>query len=338
MENRNELGNLGYKYKLLYTLGNLKASHKDCLTKGAAYGQVKYLIDILGPTEPEFVARAIVYSRCIGNGLRSVNHLAAVLLAPYVSGKPWGKVFYSIFDRAQGTGGCIYRADDMKRILEIYKAHNTTSLPNSMKKGFASALEKLDTYSLVKYRRNLVDIINLVRPNPKRSSAWVTTDLGTVRTIDALMAYYPNNPHTWESMRSASGQVVSDSVTALGLDKKAQYAASKNSATDDWNTVLSQNKLGTLAALRNIRNILNCNDPELTKKLIKVLADSKMLVKCLVRPSQVNTAIRACKSLSTKRVKKSQLNHVIKTLYTLKRTPSLIIFFIKPVSSLALGI
>lgn len=322
MENRNELGNLGYKYKLLYTLGNLKVSHKDCMTKGSAYGQVKYLIDILGPTDPEFVAKAIVYSRCIGNGLRSVSHLAAVLLAPYISGKPWGKVFYSTFNRADNTGGCIYRADDMKRILEIYKAHNTTSLPNSMKKGFARTIERMDTYSLVKYRRSLVDIINLVRPNPKKSSAMVTTNLGTVRTIDALMAYYPNNPHTWESMRSASGQFVSASVTVLKLDKKEQYALSKKSAAEDWNTVLNQGKLGILAALRNIRNILNCGDPELTKKLIRVLADSHMLVKGLIRPSQINTALRVCKSISSKRVKRSHLNHVTKTLYTLKKTPS----------------
>ena len=109
--------------------------------------ELRDLIERIGSKDPYFVAQAIVYSRCLGEGMRSINHLAAALVSPFIAGNDYAKRFYGAFDKKNKRGGCIYRPDDMSEIKDAYNALNPVStLANAMKKGFASVIEGLDTY------------------------------------------------------------------------------------------------------------------------------------------------------------------------------------------------
>ena len=43
--------------------------------------------------------QCIVYSRCLGEGMRTVNQAAAVFIAPYISGQEYSKRFYGLWDK-----------------------------------------------------------------------------------------------------------------------------------------------------------------------------------------------------------------------------------------------
>ena len=121
--------------------------------------------------------------------MRSINHLAAALLAPFISGEEYAKRFYGLWDKKNQRGGCIFRVDDMSEIKDVYSALNKSTLSNSMKKGFKKVLETLDTYQLAKYKDTVIDIANLVHPKSSLSTAMITTSNGEkMRTLDALIA------------------------------------------------------------------------------------------------------------------------------------------------------
>jgi hypothetical protein len=105
--------------------------------------RLKSLIDILASKNKEFVAKALVYARTVF-GQRTVTHLGAVDLLPYLRGDSLGKRFFGKRDRNLNKGGIIRRLDDMTEILACYMAKNGINkgkdskwtMPKSMKMGF----------------------------------------------------------------------------------------------------------------------------------------------------------------------------------------------------------
>ena len=191
------------KLRLITMLNTLKLQPQFYRTESEQMKELRDLIERIAIKDAYFVAQAIVYSRCVGEGMRSVNHLAAALLAPYASGQEWSKRFYGLFNKKESkngfvTGGCIYRPDDMTEIKAVYNALNKTILSNAMKKGFASVIENLDGYQLTKYKKNIIDMSNLVHPNSSKSKATVTINGKTVKVLDALMQGINIPADTWE--------------------------------------------------------------------------------------------------------------------------------------------
>ena len=105
------------KLRLVSMLNTLKIEPQFYRDENEQMRELRDLIEKIGYTDPYFVAQAIVWSRCCGEGMRSINHLAAALLAPFISGTDWGQRFYSAFNKQESkksgipTGGCIFRAD-----------------------------------------------------------------------------------------------------------------------------------------------------------------------------------------------------------------------------------
>ena len=159
--------------RLISMLNTLKLEPQFYRSENETMKELRDLIERIGLKDPYFVAQAIVYSRCKGEGMRSINHLAAALLAPFISGQEYAKRFYGLWNKKEDKGGCIYRPDDMTEIKDVYNALNSGTLSNSMKKGFASVIENLDTYLLAKYKKSIIDIANLVHPNPSKSESFV---------------------------------------------------------------------------------------------------------------------------------------------------------------------
>lgn len=223
--------------------------------------KIRELIAKVG--DPRFVAKAALYARNT-HGMRSVSHLVAGELAKSVKGERWTKSFYAQVVR---------RPDDVMETLAYYLAVYGRPVPNSLKKGLGAALARFDEYQVAKYRREhgafkMVDAVNLVRPKATPAlSKLVRGELAPAQT--------------WETKLTQAGE--GETVT--------QVAAAKSQA---WGELLRERKLGYLALLRNVRNIL-VQAPELIDELCQQLADEPAVRRSLVFPFQFLAAVDVLK-------------------------------------------
>lgn len=167
----------------------------------------------------DFLLRLALFSR--DYGLRSINHL---LISLYIQKYRWTldrNKLYRVLDRM------IKRPDEM---IEILGALNYLEwkfvYPNSLKSVYRRFLnsDKFDAYQLMKYKNrkgiiSLYQLVNLTHPKSK--------------LIDAFVKWNLERSDTWESRISKSGN-----------------------NSEDWEELMNKNKLGTLAMLMNIRNML----------------------------------------------------------------------------------
>ena len=134
--------------------------------------EVNRILSLLEKIDPLFACKAAIYARENGN-MRSISHLLGAALAKHISGQEYAKRFYNRL---------IVRADDMSEIVSAYASLNGMSLkdikkiPNSIKKGFKEALERLDAYQLDKYKMknrevSLIDLIRLFHPKGNQKNA-----------------------------------------------------------------------------------------------------------------------------------------------------------------------
>lgn len=214
---------------------------------------------LMAKVSPEYAAKAALYARH-AHGLRSTSHLVAGELARSVKGAAWTKTF---FDRV------VRRPDDALEILGYYLAVHGRPLPNSLKKGLGAALARFDEYQLAKYRREhatfkLVDAVNLVRP---RATPALT------KLVRGQLA----PAQTWETALTQSGEAETES----------DVAAAKSQA---WAQLVRERKLGYLALLRNVRNILT-HAPEVVDDLCAQLTHEPAVRRSLVFPFQFLSAV-----------------------------------------------
>lgn len=132
----------------------------------------------------------------------------------------------------------IQRADELMEIVSLYWTLNgrkagsqdRPAMPNAMKKGIADAFAKFDEYQFSKWDSRgkairLRDVMFLTHPKPVGDARAALYN----RIAEDKMA--PAN--TWETNLSA------------GKDKK-----------DTFSTLMAENKLGAMALLRNLRNMV----------------------------------------------------------------------------------
>ena len=298
---------------LLTMLNTLKFEPQYYRSQTQTLKELQALIDNCAKEDLYLTCQCIVYSRCLGEGMRTISHASSVFIAPYISGQEYSKRFYGLWNKKEQKGGVIFRPDDMAEILTGYIALNgqvqqtvTTvngvpvsndvktsgpKLSNAMKKGFKSALESLDTYSLLKYKSNLIDIINLVHPSPKLSRATVEYNGEKVSTIDAIMKGYNVSANTWEVNQGEAGQIVAKAVKEGKLTDKEAKETLTQAKADNWKELLDTNKLGILAALRNLRNVL-INNPESStiNKLCDLVSNPTLIREGKIMPYQLNLA------------------------------------------------
>lgn len=282
--------------RLLSMLNTLKLEPQFYRSENQTMRELRDLIERIALKDPYFVAQAIVYSRCVGEGMRSINHLAAALLAPFISGKEYAKRFYGLWDKKNQRGGCIFRVDDMSEIKDVYSALNKSILSNSMKKGFKKVLETLDTYQLAKYKDTVIDIANLVHPKSSLSTAMITTSNGEkMRTLDALMQGITVSADTWEVAQSEAGQEVAKAVKEGKLSAEKAAEVLKEAKNDNWETLLLDGKLPILAALRNLRNMLKSPRTSVIEAVCALVSDTKKIHEGKVMPYQIDYAYEVVK-------------------------------------------
>jgi len=267
-----------------------------------------------------FAAKALVYARAV-LGQRTVTHRGAVELVKHLQGDELGKKFFSKRDRKANHGGIVYRIDDMTEILACYLAKNgaKASLPNSIKKGFKDAIEHADAYALAKYQMkgksvSLVDIVNLVHPKETANNGSIFVDKaeyvkainGTkfankefvevdgkvqVPALRALVLGVLKQFDTVEDKNTSAGKKVAEAVKAGEITQEEAAVVLNDAKTDNYKELIVSKKIGYLALLRNIRNILKTNDTDLLDKACDLLVQKDFIVKSLVFPIQIDLAL-----------------------------------------------
>lgn len=121
------------------------------------------------------------------------------------------------------------RADSLTELLAIYWRGGKRPLDHQIKKGLGLALRKFDEYQLAKYDRakavKLRDVLRIARPKPVdeiQAALWGRVIKGELAT-----------PDTWETALSS------------GDDKRETFTR-----------LLTEKKLGDLAFIRNLRNMV----------------------------------------------------------------------------------
>jgi len=188
------------------------------------------IVQLASTCSPEFVVDLAIEARSKFH-LRHVPLLLLTVVAKTGAGKP-GLV-------ANAVETVISRADELGELLAIYWRDGRRPISAQLKKGLARALRKFDEYALAKYNRDTVvklrDVLFLTHAKPKddeQAALWR-------RLVDGKLV----TPDTWEVALSKGG------------DKK-----------DEFSRLLAEGKLGYLALLRNLRNMV---DSKVERKLVR---------------------------------------------------------------------
>lgn len=245
---------------------------------------LKRLKELIKEIDPLFAAKAAIFARD-KFGMRSISHVLASEIASNLGGKEWSKNFYDKI---------IVRLDDMTEIISYYLSNNTDKahpkFPNSMKKGFASAFDRYDGYHLAKYKGEgkevkLVDIVNLVHPVPteRNSEALKSRINGTLK-----------NSETWESKLSQAGQSEGDT------DQLKSEA---------WKELLETKKIGIMALLKNLRNIINQSTDSIPM-VCQTLCDEKVILNSRALPFRFSKAYDEISKMGTSKEIRDILNAI----------------------------
>ena len=282
---------LSDELRLLTMLNTLKIQNQFYRSEDEQLVELRDIVERIASKDPYFVCQAIIYSRCMGEGMRSINHLAAALVAPFIKGQEWAKRFFYSFDKKAQKGGCIFRPDDMSEIKDAWFALGQKGLSSAMRQGFAHNLENYDTYGLCKYKKTTIDIANLTHPNSKNSKAEVTDDYGLIKKVlDLIMQGYPVTADTWETAQSEAGQEVAKAIKEGKLTKEEGEKVLAEAKADNWESLLKEGKLGILAALRNIRNIMKNPRREIIDAWCELISNQNIIRKNLILPIHFDLA------------------------------------------------
>lgn len=218
----------------------------------------------------EFVAKAAIYARQ-EHGLRSISHFLAGEVAQLRTAEnrgTWGPAF---FERV------VFRLDDMSEIasywISEYGKGEKKTLPSAMKRGFAKVLANAKPDLLAKWNgastRSLTlrQLAHLCHPKGGKDSAIYQLRAGLLKSAD-----------THEVKLSKAGG-----------DVEAKQQA--------WADLLARGKLKYLAALRNIRNIVE-TAPDCVPALCEKLRSEKDVRESKVLPFNFMAAHQAVSEMS----------------------------------------
>jgi hypothetical protein len=206
-------------------LAQLERSVMSCLLWESEFyedGQTigRRIADLVKQVPAEDVARVAVQAK----EDMKLRHAPLLLVRELMRSKEGRALAKELFARV------ILRPDDITEFLALYWADNKEEpLAKQVKRGLGESFRRFDEYRLAKYNGGqkavkLRDAIRITRPKPKdeaQAALWGRLVKGELAT-----------PDTWEVELSKGG------------DKKATFER-----------LMSEGKLGTLAFLRNLRNM-----------------------------------------------------------------------------------
>ena len=199
--------------------------------------------------DPEYVAKLAIYAR-ENMYLRSIPMVLAVELAKIHKGDSLVRKLVSRI---------VQRADEITELLAYYVKANSRSNENKSKirsdmyeipkvlfglskqiqKGLAQSFTKFDEYQFAKYNRDaeikLRDAMRITHPRP------LNDEMSSL--FKKILTNTLSTPYTWETELSKAGQ------------------ESRNKK-EVWEELIDSRKVGYMAVLRNLRNILQADVSE----------------------------------------------------------------------------
>lgn len=231
---------------------------------------------LIAQVEPIFVAKLAVYARH-SMYMRSVPLVLLTELARLRRGDDLV---------AKTTEKVIARADEITELLACYQILNERTglkklngLSKQLQKGLAATFNKFDAYQFAKYNRDnstvkLRDALFLVHPKAK--------DAAQQMVFDKIAANQLDTPYTWETELSALGQ-----ITFASEMERADAFRLK------WEELIDSGRLGYMAMLRNLRNLLEANvSSEHIDKVCGVLSSAAQVAKAKQFPFRYLSAYR----------------------------------------------
>lgn len=232
----------------------------NTLFSGEVGGRLGRVFQLMKVANPIFVAKLIVYLTEIVN-LRTIPIIMAVELAHDERLKGTG-LLRALFSRI------IRRPDQIVETLSYFAERNRKNwksrgtqtakllgLPRPIKRGLADAFTKFDEYQLSKYNRpteiKLRDALFVLYPKAK--------NVEQKELFDRLAQDELQTADTWEVRKSQAGQT-------------------GESSRQVWEDMIDSQKLGYMAALRNLRNMLNDGiSDEHLKKVLSYLSNTNAI-------------------------------------------------------------
>lgn len=233
------------------------------------------LRNLIAKNDPVFVAKLAIYARH-KMYMRSVPLLLVTELAKIHKGD---NLISRLVPRV------VSRADEITELLACYQVVNyrigtkkLNSLSKQLQKGLAVAFNDFDEYQFAKYNRNaaitLRDALFLVHPKAKNESQQLL--------FNKIASGNLETPYTWETELSALGQKGFENE----LLKKEAFKAK-------WEELIDSGKLGYMAMLRNLRNILEANvGYSYVAKACEVLSSIKQVTNAKQFPFRYLSAYR----------------------------------------------
>ncbi len=220
--------------------------------------RIENLLDI-NIDNSEFLMRAMVYTRNEGN-LRSVSHFMGTLLIEKVKGSKKMK---------PALLKSLVRPDDLTEIVSLWNSRNPgKNIPNSLRKAGKFALEtKWDEYQFRKYAGNsnkvkLKDLVKIMRPSPKN---------------------FEN--------KDIFKQVIEDTLPKIATAQTVNAGSTGEDRASNYKSMLSERKLGYMAALKNIKNILESNpDSETIDMWCSLITNERAVAKSRLLPFRFTQA------------------------------------------------
>lgn len=239
--------------------------------------RIDRICQLVAKCDDLFVAQLAVYARKQMN-LRSVPLLLVTELARKHNGDDLV---------ARTVDGVVGRADEIMELLTCYQWRNPADgrkklghLSRQIQNGLQQAFNRFDEYQFAKYNQDsrvvkLRDALFIVHPKAKDEKRQALFDKIADNTLET--------PYTWEVELSALGQQHFDS------EENKQKAVGRK-----WQELIESGKLGYMAMLRNLRNILQCKDmPSATMaSLSDALADANAVRRSKQLPFRFLSAYR----------------------------------------------
>lgn len=256
--------------------------------------RLERISSLIKKVSPLFVAQLAIYAREKLN-LRSIPLFLIVELAKIHNGDNLV---------AKTTERVVKRVDEIMELLACYQLRNPKEenykklnrLSNQIKNGLKQSFNRFDEYQFAKYNRSnsvikLKDALFLIHPKAKDETQ---QELFNKIVNDQLQI-----PYTWETELSQIGQRKYES-------EEEKIAAKRECLT----RLVESDRLGYMALLRNLRNILEVGvEEEILSKVCEKISSSHAVVNSKQMPFRFYSAFR-----ELQQVVKPETNLVIDAL------------------------
>jgi len=223
--------------------------------------------------DPSFLSKLTCYARNVGN-MRSISHVLTSVIAR------------EAHEYTRSTiRNVVVRPDDITEIMSCYLGMYGKPFPNAMKREIADVMQRFDEYQFAKYNGGnkslkFRDVLRITHPNPKT---------GEVEALfKKILDDNLETPYTWEVELSTRGNT-----------------------KEVWDELIASGKVGYMALLRNLRNIVKSGAD--IEPVLAIISDPERVRKSRQLPFRFYSAYR---TLSTEKLLTPEIHKALETALT----------------------